>query len=131
MRHIKIIGLIAVLALIGSAPAMAGQGPASPKPDGAKTDDQAAPKPDGAKTTDQAAPPVTSVGVIQFRKQLTGDFSYRFVSLSGKAGASVTAPVQLPTPSAADNIVAIPIPSTVNLKDAQLEVLDNGRSNIA
>ncbi len=78
-------------------------------------------------------PPVASVGVMQIKKGVTGDLSYRFVSSSDKpgGGASATAPVPLPSAPGSDNIVAIPIPSSVNVKETQIEILDNGKGNLA
>ena len=77
--------------------------------------------------------PTASVGVMQIKKSVLGDFSYRFVSSSDKPGgvASATAPVPLPAAPGSDNIVAIPIPSSVNVKETQLEILDNGKGNLA
>ena len=77
--------------------------------------------------------PTASVGVMQIKKSVLGDFSYRFVSSSDKPGgvASATAPVPLPAAPGSDNIVAIPIPSSVNAKETQLEILDNGKGNLA
>src|SRR5207248_8069690 len=89
------------------------------------------PKGGGANPPAAGAPPATAAGVMQLKKQITGDFSYRFVSASDKAATVTTPPVPLPTPPGGDNIVAIPVPSTVNAKDGMLEVLDNGRGNVA
>lgn len=120
MIRYKLSAVLIALTVVGLPHTCAGQGtPGAPKTDSAKPGDT------------KPAPPVTSSGVMQLKKLVTGDFSYRFVSPAGKAGASAGAPVPLPTPPATDNIVAIPIPSTVNLKDGLIEVLDNGHGNIA
>ncbi len=86
-------------------------------------------------TVKPASPPAptASVGVMQIKKSVTGDLSYRFVSSSDKPGgvASATAPVPLPAAPGSDNIVAIPIPTSVNVKETQIEILDNGKGNLA
>ncbi|HLJ55830.1 MAG TPA: FHA domain-containing protein [Chthonomonadaceae bacterium] len=110
--------LLALLLAAAALPA-AGQTPPAPP----KTDTSAA-------GGGQSPPAPTAAGVMQIKKGLTGDFSYRFVGAAGKSSAE-TAPVPLPTPPAADNIVAIPIPSTADVKAGSLEILDNGRGNIA
>jgi hypothetical protein len=68
---------------------------------------------------------------MQIRRQITGDFSYRFTSSADKPGAATTAPVPLPASPTSDNVVVVPIPSSVNTKDATLEIFDNVRGNIA
>jgi len=68
---------------------------------------------------------------MQIKKQVTGDFSYRFIPASDKPASASTSPVPLPTSPGADNVIAIAIPSSVNLKESVLEILDNGRGNIA
>ena len=51
----------------------------------------------------------TSSGVMQLKKQITGDFTYRFVSAGDKAasGSAVTPPTPLPAASGTDNVIAI------------------------
>jgi hypothetical protein len=63
---------------------------------------------------------------MQIKKELPGDFLYRFLSGTGDA----LAPAPLPAPGA-DNIVALPVPSGVKPVTGQLEVIDTGRGNVA
>jgi len=90
-----------------------------------------APRNGSTKAPQSAAPPVTTSGVMQLKKQISGDLSYRFVSPGEKAAAPASAPVPLPAPASGGDVVALAIPSTVSLKDGVLEILDNSRGNIA
>jgi hypothetical protein len=74
-----------------------------------------------------AGPAAGSAATMQIKKELTGDFSYRFVSGAEQG----TAPVALPSAPSAENRVPIPIPANIDPKTAQLEILDNGRGNLA
>src|SRR5690242_11498669 len=103
--------ILVCLFLIGFASSVSGQ-----------TATSGAPKPDAPKG--QTAP-ATSSGVMQLKKQVTGDFSYRFISATDKTGAGgvATSPTPLPAAAGTDNVVALAIPSTINVKDSVLEVL--------
>ena len=71
-----------------------------------------------------------SAATMQLRREIAGNFLCRFV-----AGGDESAPlVPLPAPLGTDNVVAVPIPSTLNgakMKDAQLEVVDPDHSRVA
>ena len=112
-------GLLVPLVLSVSLAAEAGQGATGTT------------RTESVKPGGHAPSAVTSSGVMQLKKLIAGDFSYRFVSSGDKTGASATAPVPLPTPPGPDNIVAIPIPASAGAAGGQLEVLDNGRGNVA
>ena len=112
---------VLLLALLAPTPQPAGAG---------QPDNGSSPKSPTATAGSHPAPIPTSSGVMQIKEQLTGDFSYRFTSPTDKSGAPATAPVPLPAPSTGENIIAISIPSTAP-RDGQLEVLDNGRGNVA
>ena len=104
-----------------SIAAFAGQAP----PDSGKGDTT---KPGAPKT---GAPAASSSGVMQLKKQISGDLSYRFLSKADQAGAATAAPVPMPAPVGGESIVALAVPSTATTKDSLLEVLDNGRGNVA
>ncbi len=80
-------------------------------------------------------PPVTAEpppsGVMELKRQVTGDLSYRFISTNDKSGTATIAPVTLPEAPGGDNIIPLRVPSSLNIKDGKLEVLDNNRGNIA
>lgn len=65
--------------------------------------------------------------VMQIKKQITGDFSYRFVTPTDES-----APL-LPLPAAAgnDNLIALTLPDARTAKDAQLEIVDNAKGKVA
>ena len=98
---------------------------------------QAQQPPASARTGANAAKSATtgtsaSLRVMQLKKGITGDLSYRFVGLTDKpGGAASTPPLPLPASSGSDNVVAISIPSETKIEESQLEVLDNGRGNLA
>ena len=77
-----------------------------------------------------AAAPTPSAATMQLHREITGNFLCRFV-----AGGDDSAPlVPLPAPLGTDNVVAVPIPATINAaktKDAQLEVVDPDHSRVA
>lgn len=79
----------------------------------------------------KSQPSASSAGVMQVKKNLQGELSYRFVEGKDKAYAPISSPVPLPSPAGADNLVAISVPSNVNLKSGILEVLDNTKGNLA
>ena len=89
----------------------------------------------GKPGTPPASPPVASavsVRVMQIKKGITGDLSYRFAGMPDRAGTSVsTPPLPLPASSGSENVVALTIPSETNVKESQLEILDNVRGNLA
>lgn len=88
---------------------------------------QKSPPANTATTRGDGASSAPAGTVLQLRRQISGDLAYRFLSSGDK---SATAPAPLATPSGADSVVAVAVPSTVG-KDGVLEVMDNGRGNIA
>ena len=74
------------------------------------------------------AAPVTSSTVMQLKKEIQGgDFAYRFVSANGET--ALTALTPLPVATGTD--VMVGVPSNVNVRTSQLEVLDNTHGNLA
>ena len=98
---------------------------------------QAQQRPASPGTSANPAKPATtgtaaSLRVMQIKKGITGDLSYRFVGITDKpGGATATPPLPMPASSGSDNVVAISIPSETKIEESQLEVLDNGRGNLA
>jgi pSer/pThr/pTyr-binding forkhead associated (FHA) protein len=81
----------------------------------------------GPKTGTAGTASTASAATMQLRREITGNFLCRFVT-----GGDESAPlVPLPAPLGTDNIVAVPIPSTIKAKDAQLEVVDPDHSRVA
>jgi hypothetical protein len=99
-----------------TSPGSAGQKPVS--------GDSAAPPATGAPTS---STPTSSV-VMQLKKEIQGgDFSYRFVSANGETALTAVTPL----PIATGTNVMVGVPSNVNLRTSQMEVLDNTHGNLA
>jgi hypothetical protein len=64
---------------------------------------------------------------VQIKKELTGDFTYRFITDKDQTSA----PAPLPTAATADATVPVSLPSSIPAKAAILEVLDMKRGNVA
>lgn len=124
LRALIIFGVIALGSVAGA------QGD---KPTGTPTtkDGQTATKPDtkpaatGTTTTPTkpAAPSVT----MQLRREVAGNFLCRFVTATDDSAPLVPLPAAVGT----DNVVAVPVPSTVNPKSGQMEVVDPDHSRVA
>jgi len=71
--------------------------------------------------------PVSSSAVVKLTKQIQGDFGYRFVSANGETALTALTPL----PAATGTEVVVGVPSTVDVKTAKLEILDNTRGNLA
>ena len=83
-----------------------------------------------ASTPTGATPPSTAstaAATMQLRKEISGNFLCRFVTNTDETAALVA----LPSSIGSDNVVAIPIPSTLKAKDASLEVVDTDHSRVA
>ena len=80
--------------------------------------------PTSAGTPTSAGAPAAAGQVLQIKKSLTGEFTYRFFSASGYS----TAPAALP---AAAPGVAAPISVPAEAAKATLEVVDKTRGNVA
>ena len=83
-----------------------------------------------AGSTSSGAPPsapVSSSAVVKLTKQIQGDFGYRFVSANGDTALTALTPL----PAATGTEVVVGVPSTVDVKTAKLEILDNTRGNLA
>ncbi len=65
--------------------------------------------------------------IVQVKKDLTGDFTYRFVSDKDQTSA----PAPFPATSSANAASPLAVPSTIPLKSAILEVVDKTRGNVA
>ena len=78
-------------------------------------------------TATHAAPHAEATAVVSLKKQISGDFTYRFVS---DADTSL-APASLPNPATADALILLPVPPSVAQKPAVLEVTDKTRGNVA
>lgn len=71
--------------------------------------------------------PVSSSAVMKLKKEIQGDFSYRFVSANGENALTTLTPL----PAATGTDVLVGVPSNIDVKTAKLEILDNSRGNIA
>lgn len=64
---------------------------------------------------------------MQIKKELTGDFTYRFVTDKDQTSA----PAPLPAPSTANGPIPVSLPATITAKSAILEIVDKTRGNVA
>ena len=97
------------------------------KPAQPMTAPTASSKPPTGGGTGTAAPMPAASATMQLRREISGNFLCRFVT-----PADASAPlVALPAPLGADNILAVPVPSTLKAKDALLEVVDTDHSRVA
>lgn len=103
----------------GQQPAAAGQNPAK----GADLQ----PPSGGVGSGGNARPQIGTGTVVTIRKQLTGDFTYRFVSDKDQSAA----PIPLPASAAADAPIPVNMPATFTSKTALLEVVDKSRGSVA
>jgi hypothetical protein len=125
--NLSVLLIFAALSAV-SGPILAQQNPSPPATGNPGTGNPSKPGPSGPTT-----PPAAPAQVMQIKKQVTGDYTYRFVPNSAKAPAAspATAPIPLPAAAGADNVIALTLPAGVNGKDWQLEILDNGKGNLA
>lgn len=128
MRHSSLVPLIAVFALTSLSRVAQAQ-------DGGKPTTLPATTPSSAPTSSGSAAvkpgttpaPTAAAATMQLRREISGSFLCRFVTATDE-----TAPlVALPAPIGSDNVVAIPVPSTLKAKDAMLEVVDTDHSRVA
>ncbi len=78
-------------------------------------------------TTPGTTTPTTAAATMQLRREISGNFLCRFVTNTDETAALVA----LPAPIGGDNVVAIPVPSTIKAKEALLEVVDTDHSRVA
>ncbi|HLK58502.1 MAG TPA: FHA domain-containing protein [Chthonomonadaceae bacterium] len=117
------------LAQGGTPPAQSNSAPPSKSPDSSTGAPKSPPNSSGAGNTatpSKETTPAAPLAVMQIKKNVTGDFTYRF--LNGSEAPSAPAPLPTVGP---DNIITLPVPSTIKSKDAQLEITDSTRGNIA
>jgi hypothetical protein len=74
------------------------------------------------KTANENKAPVV---VAQVKMELQGEFTYRFSAKN----STTAAPTPLPTPTG--GVVALPLPADLKADDAELEIYDNTRGNMA
>lgn len=74
-------------------------------------------------TTSPSSSTTTPASVVQLKMELQGEYLYRFIA---KATPAI-APTPLPTGAT----VALPVPANVKPEDAELEIYDNTRGNLA
>jgi len=116
--------LLAILALGGLAttPVLAQQAAQGSAPKTAPPAGKAAASPAGGKTA--ASKPVPT---MQIKKEAPGDFLYRFIGASGVSSA----PAPLPAPTGSENVIPLALPPDIPAHNAQLEIVDTGKGNIA
>ena len=112
--------LFAIMALLQFAHAACCQNspPAGPPAPGKTTGTAASTTP-----KDASAPGTT----VQIKKELTGDFTYRFVTDKDQTSA----PAPLPSVAAAGASIPVSLPASISAKSAILEVIDKSRGNVA
>lgn len=76
----------------------------------------------GGKTASSTPAPT-----MQIKKEAPGDFLYRFIGASNVSSA----PTPLPAPTGSENVIALALPSDIKPQNAQLEIIDTGKGNIA
>ncbi|HZT42250.1 MAG TPA: FHA domain-containing protein [Chthonomonadaceae bacterium] len=132
-KHRPLI-LLAALAICGlpAYPAQAQQsGPSAPAKTapsrgttGENSGDTATAKTD--KTAGKAASSAPAP-TMQIKKEAPGDFFYHFLGV----GNVSSAPAPLPASTGSDNVVALALPPDIKPHNAQLEIIDLGKGNVA
>ena len=85
-------------------------------------------KPSSSGNSTAVQPGATAASAtMQLRREISGNFLCRFVTDKDETAALVA----LPAPIGSDNVVAMPVPSTLKAKDASLEVVDTDHSRVA
>ena len=82
-------------------------------------------KPADIKGSPTKSESIKAAPVMQLKVDVQGEFAYQFVGSNGVGSAPT------PLPAATNGIVALPLPASLNPTNARLEILDNGRGNLA
>jgi hypothetical protein len=123
-----VLGLpVSALAQTPPAPAGGGAPPVSGGGSGMPTAPGTAGQKPAVGSGATSAAPVSSAAVVKLKKEIQGDFGYRFVSANGETALTALTPL----PAATGTDVLVGVPSNVDAKTAKLEVLDNTRGNLA
>lgn len=99
----------------------------NPSGTGASTSSPASSSSGTTTPSDKPATAGPAGATVQIKQELTGEFSYRFLTPTDQTAP----PAPFPTPPSAGSPIALTLPSTIKPKDAILEVTDKTRGNVA